>query len=301
MKAYWLSVKENAEIKNGEIKFEPTKIDSTKSAEELENYHSKIVRSDTYFSSGEISMSIKITNAADKLQIVLGSDKGKNIIIGLNPDGYAYGIGSIDGSERNFLNCSGKGISPPVNEWINVKIVYIGSILTLYINSVVVAKSNLNFNNSQIEMLYRGMSECIVKDIFIKQLKPKAFVVMQFSAEFNSLYNEVIVPVCSDYGYEVIRADDMYTNGLIVNDIAQAIRESALIIADITPNNPNVYYEVGFSHGIEKETILLSDKNREKLPFDLSGFRLLFYENSIGGKTNVENSLRKHLEAIKNA
>ena len=74
-----------------------------------------------------------------------------------------------------------------------------------------------------------------------------------------------------------------------------------MVIADITPNNPNVFYEVGFAHGIEKPTILLSDRSREKLPFDISGFRLLFYDNTIGGKSVVEASLRKHLEAIRDA
>lgn len=42
----------------------------------------------------------------------------------------------------------------------------------------------------------------------------------------------------------------------------------------------------------------LSDRKREKLPFDISGFRLLFYDNTIGGKGDVENALRRHLEAL---
>jgi len=47
-----------------------------------------------------------------------------------------------------------------------------------------------------------------------------------------------------------------------------------------------------------KTTILLSDKKREKLPFDVSGFRTLFYDNTIAGKGEVEARLRKHLEGI---
>ena len=69
------------------------------------------------------------------------------------------------------------------------------------------------------------------------------------------------------------------------------------LIADITPANRNVYYEVGYAHAVGKDTILVAEKPTE-LPFDLSPFRVLFYENSIAGKAKVEAGLRKHLVAI---
>ena len=56
--------------------------------------------------------------------------------------------------------------------------------------------------------------------------------------------------------------------------------------------------EVGFAHGIKKPTILLSDRARDKLPFDISAIRTIFYDNTIRGKKNVDERLRKHLEAI---
>ena len=40
------------------------------------------------------------------------------------------------------------------------------------------------------------------------------------------------------------------------------------------------------------------DKKDTKLPFDVSSFRTLFYENSIGGKSKLENGLKKHIRAI---
>jgi len=124
------------------------------------------------------------------------------------------------------------------------------------------------------------------------------FVVMQFTDEFNSLYQEVIKPTCEEFGYNVVRADDIYTTGSIIEDITRLLRECTIVIADVTPNNPNVFYEVGFAHGLGKPTILLSDRKRDRLPFDVSGFRTLFYDNTIGGKTAIEERLRKHLQAI---
>lgn len=84
-----------------------------------------------------------------------------------------------------------------------------------------------------------------------------------------------------------------------MEDIIRGIETAQIIIAEITPANENVFYEVGYAHALKKPTILLANKkDREKLPFDLSGFRVLFYENSIGGKRQVEEGLKKHLKAI---
>lgn len=96
----------------------------------------------------------------------------------------------------------------------------------------------------------------------------------------------------------MIRADEFYSSGLIIEDITRSIQEASLVIAEITPDNPNVFYEVGYAHGTAKPTVLLCDKKREKLPFDIAGFRTIFYDNSIGGKSMVEDQLRKHLEGL---
>jgi hypothetical protein len=121
---------------------------------------------------------------------------------------------------------------------------------------------------------------------------------MQFSTPYNELYEEVVKPVCGEFHIESVRADESYGPGLIIADILQKIDEAKIVIAEITPPNPNVYYEVGYSHARGKPTILIADRALEKLPFDLSPFRTLFYENSIDGKRRVEEGLRRHIRAI---
>lgn len=122
---------------------------------------------------------------------------------------------------------------------------------------------------------------------------------MQFDKDYDDLYNGVIGPICKEFKYDVIRSDESYSTGIIIQDIIKQINESSIIIADITPDNPNVFYEVGYSHALKKPTILLNEKNRrEKLPFDVSGFRTIFYDNSIGGKSEVESRLRMFLKNI---
>lgn len=120
---------------------------------------------------------------------------------------------------------------------------------------------------------------------------------MQFTAPYNELFSDVIVPICEELGLSAVRADETYGPGLIIADIAREIIEAKVIIAEITPANPNVYYELGYAHALNKPTILIAEKPTQ-LPFDVSPFRVLFYENSIGGKKKIEAGLRKHLEAI---
>jgi hypothetical protein len=135
-------------------------------------------------------------------------------------------------------------------------------------------------------------------DFVARAERGDAFVVMQFSG-FEELYTDVIEPTAKAYGLHPYRADQVYGPGSVLEDIIQGIETAQIVIAEITPANENVFYEVGYAHALKKPTILLADKKvRQKLPFDLSGFRVLFYENSIGGKRKVQEGLEKHLQAI---
>lgn len=126
-----------------------------------------------------------------------------------------------------------------------------------------------------------------------------AFVVMQFTTPFDELFEDVIRPVCDELEIEAYRASDIYRPGVIIQDIIQGLSESQLVIAEITPANPNVFYEVGYAHALNKPTILLANREETaQLPFDLRGFRVVFYDDTIRGKSSVESDLRRHLRAI---
>jgi hypothetical protein len=124
-----------------------------------------------------------------------------------------------------------------------------------------------------------------------------AFVVMQFSDPYQTLYTDVIKPVIESYKLRVYHAGEVFGPGIVLEDITAGIVEAKIVIAEITPPNQNVFYELGYAHALKKPTILLAETAKD-LPFDVSGYRCLFYENSIGGKRKVEEGLRKHLDAI---
>ena len=127
--------------------------------------------------------------------------------------------------------------------------------------------------------------------------RPRAFVVMQFTEPFDSLYSEVIRPVCEESGFQPYRADEVFRPGLVLQDIISGLVESDVVIADVTPTNANVFYELGYAHARNTPTVLLARRNGE-LPFDISGHRVIFYDDSIAGKSEVEAALTRHLSSI---
>ena len=120
---------------------------------------------------------------------------------------------------------------------------------------------------------------------------------MQFGSPFDELYGEVISPVCAEMGVDAYRADDIYRPGVIIQDIIQGLVEANVIIAEITPTNANVFYELGYAHALKKPVILLAERGTA-LPFDVSGYRVIFYDDAIRGKGNLEAELRRHLTNI---
>ena len=174
-----------------------------------------------------------------------------------------------------------------------------GSRVSVDLDGVNVIASDLPYPlpRGQAGIWATGPREIRFHQFEVTPKKPKIFVVMQFTPPFNELYTDVIVPVCEQEGFEVVRADETFGPGIIIADIARQITEATVIVADITPNNPNVYWEVGYAHALQKPTVLIAERETQ-LPFDVSPFRTLFYDNTIAGKSKIEDGLRSHLAAI---
>jgi nucleoside 2-deoxyribosyltransferase len=149
----------------------------------------------------------------------------------------------------------------------------------------------------QVGLIAAGTHQVSFSEFAVWGSRPKAFVVMQFAERYDMFYQEVIKNQAEAAGFEVVRIDEKAGPGVIFQDIQPEIEQADIIIAEVTPANPNVFYELGYAHALAKPTILLARKGAE-LPFDIKSFRVVFYSDTIGGKTTVERDLRIHLEAI---
>ena len=120
---------------------------------------------------------------------------------------------------------------------------------------------------------------------------------MPFSEPFETLYREVILPEARALGLEIVRVNEVAGPGIIFEDIKREITQASVVIAEVTAPNQNVFYELGYSHALNKPTILLAQRGKE-LPFDIRSYRVIFYDDTIGGKPAVERALRQHLDAV---
>lgn len=290
----WVPIYGRGTIEGNSIKYIPEKFLNIKTNKE--ELKIAILSSNLFFENGTIDLVIKVKDFTARCEVALKQSDLSEVHIGIANGSFNISVFK-DGNWDLLLNV-GDMHNFELNSSIKLSISVMGSNIDYYVNDVLIGTVQKVIKKSQLQLVLLSAEEIIVKDFNVTTDTPKVFVVMQFTEEYNQLYFEVIKPITEKFGLECIRADEFFTPGTILQDIINSIRESSLIIADITPNNPNVFYEVGYAHAINKPTILLCDKKRDKLPFDTSSFRTLFYENTIAGKTAVENNLIKFLTTL---
>ncbi len=109
--------------------------------------------------------------------------------------------------------------------------------------------------------------------------KPKCLILTPFDAVGSRIYNASIRAL-ENLHIEVIRIDHVTFGSNIRTAVLRAIDVADLIIADITRQNPNVMYEVGYAHALRKRTVLLISQETSRLPTDLLGHIYLTYDPS---------------------
>jgi len=112
--------------------------------------------------------------------------------------------------------------------------------------------------------------------IKLDNLTNSCFVIMPFTATFNTEYEKVIRPAVEAAGLTPVRADEIYSRPHVMQDIWEALRASRMVIAELTGKNTNVFYEVGLAHSLGKPVIIIT-RDEEDVPFDLKALRYRYY------------------------
>ena len=104
------------------------------------------------------------------------------------------------------------------------------------------------------------------------------FVIMPFGYGFDELYEKVYVPAIKASGLVPLRADEIYDNQPILQDINQSIYHAKVILADVTGRNPNVNYELGMAHALKQEVVILTSEPKD-VPSDYRHLRYIQYKD----------------------
>jgi hypothetical protein len=90
----------------------------------------------------------------------------------------------------------------------------------------------------------------------------------------DQILEYVITPAVNECGYDPIRADKISEPGIITTQVIQHIVEDPLVIADLTGQNPNVFYELAIRHALRKPLVQIIRKG-EPIPFDVAATRTI--------------------------
>jgi len=121
-------------------------------------------------------------------------------------------------------------------------------------------------------------------------------VMMPFDLEFNAVYDS-IRQAAENLDLRCRRADDIWENAAIIQDVVSLIDRSRVVICDCTGRNPNVFYEVGIAHTLGREVILVA-QNENDIPFDLRHLRYVRYLNNAEGREALTRALEDRMHTV---
>jgi hypothetical protein len=114
---------------------------------------------------------------------------------------------------------------------------------------------------------------------------PIAFVIMPFAEEFLGGFQDVIEPAVEQAGLRCVRADQQ-PQGHIQSQMFDQIFDAAVVVADISGVNPNVFYELGVAHCLGSRTVTLAREDYiDRVPFDIAPYRVLVYPRAPPGSS----------------
>lgn len=91
------------------------------------------------------------------------------------------------------------------------------------------------------------------------------FVILPLNSAVHvqTVFDEGISPALARFGFEAKRVDDQAVQGGIVDAIQRQIKQSYFLIADLSFERPNCYYEVGYAQALGKPVFLCKTDGAE--------------------------------------
>lgn len=99
--------------------------------------------------------------------------------------------------------------------------------------------------------------------------------------------HETIKDTCGELDLVAERVDDIQFLGAITEKVKGSIQRAEFLIADLTHNRPNVYYEIGYAEALGK-SVILTARHDTRPHFDLYGMKILYYTNMVNFRSQLK-------------
>jgi hypothetical protein len=91
--------------------------------------------------------------------------------------------------------------------------------------------------------------------------------------------SSVVEPALTEFKLRLVRADQISQAGMITRQVIEHVVYSRLVIADLSYQNPNVFYELSLRHACRRPTVQII-RASDRIPFDLDQFRTIKIDTS---------------------
>src|SRR6266850_4008578 len=131
---------------------------------------------------------------------------------------------------------------------------------------------------------------------------PTCFVIQPFdSGKFDKRFDDVYKPAIEAAGLEAYRVDRDPRVEVAIESIEDWIRNAAICLADITTDNPNVWYELGYAFAAGRPVVMTCSEERigRKYPFDIQHRAVVNYKSEAPRDfDNLKSTITSRLKAL---
>lgn len=126
----------------------------------------------------------------------------------------------------------------------------------------------------------------------------QVLVMMPFEGDEMEQTYATLKEVCASLGLDAGRGDENVGSGFVIREIMKMMSNAEFIIFDLTNERPNVYYELGYAHGIGNHAynILLIARDGTKIHFDIAPLRVRYYRSAEHLKTIAAHDLKEMIK-----
>ena len=141
--------------------------------------------------------------------------------------------------------------------------------------------------------------------IFQIKMNNECFVIQPLSdIKFTKRFDDIYKPAIESIGLTAYRVDLDPHVKIPIEDIERKIQNAKICFADISVDNPNVWYELGYAFALNKDVVMVCDESRKDFPFDIRHKKIIKYKTESPSdfdtlKSKIKEMMQAYLQSQK--